>query len=86
MHQHDVNVNSITVRRGLLQAGRYARRPYKKQLLADCIKKQGLGSKMPILDSQILEEDNSHLQVQGQRRCLHVRRNNGKNIRAGHIQ
>ena len=37
-----VNVDSSTTRRRLLQAGRNTRRPHKKQLLIDAMKKKSI--------------------------------------------
>ena len=37
-----VNVDSSTIRRRLLQAGRKTRRPHKKQLLTTAIKKKSI--------------------------------------------
>lgn len=85
-----ISVSSRTVRRCLVNSGRIARRPVKKQLLTDAMKKKRLEwaenyKEWTIQDwKKILFSDESHFYVQGQR-SQYIRRCKGEPITEAHI-
>ena len=86
-----VSVSARTVRRRLVEAGRIARRPIKKQLLTDVMKAKRLAwaKRLESWTSEdwrkVLFSDESQFLVQGQR-SQHVRRTKGEPIRQEHIE
>ena len=85
-----VSVTSRTVRRCLVDAGRLARRPIKKQLLTSAMKEKRLewAEKYQSWTKydwrMVLFSDESHFLVQGQR-SQYVRRSKGEPISQAHI-
>ena len=85
-----VNVSSSTLRRLLIECGRMARRPVKKQLLTANMKKKRLGWAKKYRNwiatdwRKVLFSDESHFLVQGER-SQHVRRSIGEPIRECHM-
>ena len=83
-------ISSSTVRRRLLEKGRKARRPLKKQLLTEDMKRTRLRwandhKHWTVEDwRRVLFSDESHFYVQGQR-SQHVRRSAGEPISASHL-
>ncbi|GFY01625.1 HTH_Tnp_Tc3_2 domain-containing protein [Trichonephila clavipes] len=84
------NVDSSTVRRRLIEAGRLTRKPIKKQLLTPAMKKKRLHWTRKYLSGtaqdwkKVLFSDETHFYAQGFRpRC--VRRNGGEPIRKQHL-
>lgn len=86
-----VDVHSSTVRKRLLEHGRRARKPIKKQLLTDRMQKQRLAwakkyKNWTIQDwEKVIFSDESHFEVHGYRSIV-VRRTDGEAIRPEHIQ
>ena len=78
-----VNVDSSTIRRRLIERGRLARRPKKKQLLTPIMKKKRLQwakkhKKWGLQKwRQVIFSDESHFEVQGYR-SQYVRRSKGE--------
>jgi len=85
-----VFISARTVRRRLVEAGRMARRPIKKQLLTDAMKAKRLSwaqrfESWSVEDwRKVLFSDESHFLVQGQR-SQYIRRTKGEPIREEHI-
>lgn len=85
-----IEISSSTVRRRLLEVGRKARRPVKKQLLTKVMKvkryKWGLKYKNWTKEDwrKVLFSDESHFYVHGQR-SQYVRRSEGEKVRDSHI-
>ena len=85
-----VNVSSSTVRRRLIECGRMARRPVKKQLLTAAMKKKRLDWAKKCRNwtaadwRKVLFSDESHFLVQG-KRSQHVHRSIGEPIRECHM-
>ena len=88
---YGVNISSSTVRRRLLEVGRFARKPLKKQLLTSVMKRKRLQwarrySQWTADDwKKVVFSDESHFVVHGYRSKF-VRRSKGEPLRAGHIQ
>ena len=86
-----VVIDASTVRRRLLEVGRKARRPVKKQLLTAAMKKKRLAwakeHKNWGIESwrKVIFSDETHFEVQGYRSFI-VRRSAGEPISAGHMQ
>jgi len=86
-----VNVYSSTIRRRLIERGRIARRPKKKQLLTTVMKKKRLqwAKKHKKWDQQkwrqVIFSDESHFEVQGYR-SQYVRTSKGEPLQGGHIE
>jgi len=86
-----VNVHSSTIRRRLIERGRIARRPKKKQLLTTVMKKKGLqwAKKLEKWDQQkwrqVIFSEESQFEVQGYR-SQYVRRSEGEPLQGGHIE
>ena len=86
-----VNVDSSTIRRRLIERGRLARRPKKKQLLTPIMKKKRLQwakkhKKWGLQKwRQVIFSDESHFEVQGYR-SQYVRRSKGEPLQDGHIE
>lgn len=86
-----VHVDSSTVRRRLLEVGRTARRPLKKQLLTDAMKRKRLRwarkhkgwTKYDFRN--VVYSDETHFEVHGHRSFV-VRRSKGEPLRQMHIQ
>lgn len=84
-------ISSRTVRRRLWDAGRPARRPIKKQLLTQVMKRKRYAWAKahehwtPEMWSRVTFSDESHFEVQGQR-LKYVRRSVGEPVRSGHIE
>lgn len=85
-----INIDPSTVRRRLLEFGRTARRPYKKQLLTTKMKAKRLAWAKKYKDwtvdnwKNVLFSDESHFEVHGQR-SQYVRRSKGEPIKAVHL-
>lgn len=85
-----VHLDSSTVRRRLLEGGRKARKPMKKQLLTTSMKKKRLFWASTYKGwsveqwRKVVFSDESHFEVQGQR-CQFVRRADGESITPKHI-
>lgn len=88
---HGVDVDASTVRRRLLECGRRARRPVKKQLLTPLMMKKRLSWAKKYKDwtveqwSKVFFSDETHFEVHGHRSKF-VRRSPGEPLRPGHIQ
>src|SRR5215469_15753539 len=86
-----VNISSSTVRRRLLEVGRFARKPLKKQLLTSVMKTKRLHwahryAQWTADDwKKVIFSDESHFEVHGYRSQV-VRRSKGEPLRSGHIQ
>jgi len=86
-----VNVHSSTIRRRLIERGRIARRPNKKQLLTTLMNKKRLQwpKKHKKWDQQkwrqVIFSDESHFEVQGYW-SQHVRRIKREPLQGGHIE
>lgn len=86
-----VHISDSTVRRRLLECGRKARRPVKKQLLTEGMKKKRLFWAKKYKDwdvekwRRVLFSDESHFVVQGSN-VSHVRRSDGEKISPNHIR
>ena len=86
-----VNVSSSTVRRRLLEVGRFARKPQPKQLLTSVMKTKRLRWARKYVGwttdywRKVTFSDESHFEVHGYRSQV-VRRNKGEPLRPGHIQ
>ena len=86
-----MSVCDSTVRKRLLENGRKARKPIKKQLLTDGMKKQRLDWAKQHRNwtaedwSKVLFCDESHFEVHG-RRSQYVRRSKGEPVRPGRIK
>ena len=86
-----VNISSSTVRRRLLEVGRFARKPLKKQLLTSVMKRKRLQwarrySQWTADDwKKEVFSDESHFEVHGYRSKF-VRRSKGEPLRPGIIQ
>ena len=86
-----VNVDSSTIRRRLIERGRLARRPKKKQLLTPIMKKKRLQwakkhKKWGLQKwRQVIFSDESHFEVQGYR-SQYVRKSKGEPLQDGHIE
>ena len=85
-----ISISSRTVRRCLVNAGRVARRPVKKQLLTEAMKIKRLQWAENHQDwtkedwRRVLFSDESHFFVQGQR-SQHIRRAKGEKLCEAHI-
>ena len=85
-----IEISSSTVRRRLLEVGRKAYRPVKKQLLTKTMKtkryKWGLKYKNWTKEDwrHVIFSDETHMFIQGQK-SQHVRRSQNKKIRNAHI-
>ena len=85
-----MSISSSTVRRRLIEVGRMARRPVKKQLLTSVMKKKRYNWALKLKDwtcdnwRKVLFSDESHFFVQGQR-SQHVRRSVDEPVRECHI-
>ena len=85
-----IKISSSTVRRRLLEVGRKAYRPVKKQLLTKTMKtkryKWGLKYKNWTKEDwrRVIFSDETHMFVQGQK-SQHVRRSQNEKIRNAHI-
>ena len=88
--EKEIEISSSTVRRRLLEVGRKAYRPVKKQLLTKTMKtkryKWGLKYKNWTKEDwrRVIFCDETHMFVQGQR-SQHVRRSQNEKIRNAHI-
>jgi transposase len=88
---HHVPVSTRTVRRRLLDAGRPARKPVKKQLLTSVMKKKRLAWAREHKNwkkedwAKVVFSDETHFEVRGQRTRF-VRRSLGEPIRPGHVE
>ena len=86
-----INISSSTVRRRLLEVGRFARKPLKKQLLTSVMKRKHLQwarrySQWTADDwKKVVFSDESHFEVHGYRSKF-VRRSKGEPLWSGHIQ
>ena len=85
-----MKVNSSTVRRRLIECGRIARGPFKKQLLTAAMMRKRLKWAKKYQNWTVTDwrkvhfSDESHFLIQGQR-SQHVRRSIGEPIRECHI-
>lgn len=86
-----IEISDSTVRKRLLEKGRPARRPKKKQLLTQAMKKKRYdwAKKHKHWTAEdwrkVIFSDESHFLVQGQR-FQHVRRSHGEPVKPEHIQ
>ena len=86
-----VDIDSSTVRKRLLQAGRIARSPRKKQLLTDVMKKKRLVGTKKYKHwgkeewRKVIFSNESHFEVHGHR-SQYVRRSAGEPLNSFHIQ
>lgn len=87
----NVDISSSTVRRRLINAGRRARKPIRKQLLTNAMKKKRMKWAKDYKNwteehfKKVIFTDESHFEVQGQR-CQFVRRSIGEPVRECHIE
>ena len=86
-----VDIDSSTVRKRLVQAGRTARRPRKKQLVTDVMKKKRLVWAKNFKHwgkeqwRKVIFSDESHFEVHGHR-SQYVRRSAGEPLNSFHFQ
>ena len=86
-----VNISSSTVRRRLLEVGRFARKPLKKQILTSVMKTKRLRWVRRYIQwtaddwKKVKFSDELHFEVHGYRSQV-VRRSKGEPLRPGHIQ
>lgn len=85
-----VHIHSCTVRRRLLENGRRARKPIKKQLLTTIMKKKRYQWAKEYKNwttdhwRKVIFSDESHFEVQGQR-CQYIRRSANEELSSRHV-